>query len=226
VSTAAQGRSGLGLEAQKAAVINFVKQNSGGLIAEFEEVESGGKRDRPGLAAAIQHCRAKKATLVIAKIDRLARNVAFVSTLYGSGVEFVAADMPTACKLTIHVMAAMAEHERDLISQRTRQSLRAARARGIKLGNPAVGELSPKGVAANRAAADEYALRLAPTICALKASGVTTYAQLAAALDATGARTQRGCSWTPAGIRNIVLRLKRLDAPSLSSPPKQPTALS
>lgn len=208
VSTQAQGRSGLGLDAQRAAVAQHVAVHRGQLVAEFEEVESGARRDRPRLQAALQFCKARKATLVIAKIDRLARNVAFVSRLYESGVDFVAADMPQACKLTIHVMAAMAEHERDLISKRTRESLAAAKKRGVELGNPEIATLSAKGVAANKAAADEYARRLEPMIRALMASGITSYARLAAALDATGLRTQRGKAWTPAGVRNVVIRLR------------------
>ncbi|WP_158943150.1 recombinase family protein [Granulicella sp. S190] len=135
VSTDRQGESGLGLEAQKAAVGRFI--GSGSLLAEFQEVESGKRHaNRPQLAAALEHARKHGAVLVIAKLDRLARNVAFVANLMESGVEFQAVDMPYANKLTIHILAAVAEHEREAISERTKAALEAAKARGTKLGNP------------------------------------------------------------------------------------------
>src|ERR1700740_755287 len=138
VSTDAQGRSGLGLEAQREAVGRHVGAAGGRIVAEFEEIESGKKNDRPKIAAAISTSRLKRATLVIAKLDRLARNVAFVSNLMEGGVDFVACDNPYATRLTIHILAAVAEHERELISQRTKAALAAAKARGVKLGNPHV----------------------------------------------------------------------------------------
>ncbi len=211
VSTQAQGRSGLGLDAQKAAVAGYVQNVAGTLVSEFQEVESGGKADRPQLQAALRYCRVKRAMLVIAKLDRLARNVHFISALMESGVEFVAADMPTANKLTIHIIAAMAEYERDVISQRTKSSLSAAKARGIRLGNPNVRSLSEKGVAKNQDQADAFARKVMPTIIALRASGVATYSRLAAMLEASGAKTQRGGRWSAAGVRNIILRQARLN---------------
>src|SRR5262245_46589441 len=136
VSTVRQGQSGLGLEAQQAAVAAFCEP-----IESFTEVESGKRSDnRPQLALAITACRRLKATLIVAKLDRLARNVAFVSTLMESGVDFVAADNPHATRLTVHILAAVAEHEREMISQRTKAALAAAKARGVRLGNP---RLSP-----------------------------------------------------------------------------------
>lgn len=206
VSTQAQGRSGLGLEAQRTAVATFVSSVSGELRAHFEEVESGGKSDRPQLRSALRYCRSKKATLVIAKLDRLARNVHFISQLMESGVEFVAADMPTANKLTIHIIAAMAEYERDVISQRTVASLRSAKVRGVALGNPAISTISRLGVAKNRELADQFACRLMPAIDALRATGVTSYSRIAESLEAAGVRTQRGGQWSAAGVRNIVCR--------------------
>jgi len=212
VSTQAQGRSGLGLDAQKAAVSGYVQNVAGTLVAEFQEVESGVKADRPQLQAALRFCRVKRAMLVIAKLDRLARNVHFISALMESGVEFVAADMPTANKLTIHIIAAMAEYERDVISQRTKSSLSAARARGIRLGNPNVRFLSAKGVQRSRDQADTFAHKVMPTINALRASGVATYSSLAATLEASGVKTQRGGRWSAAGVRNIILRAARVSS--------------
>src|SRR3954466_11391511 len=146
VSTAKQGASGLGLEAQREAVAGYLNGGNWQLAAEFTEVESGRKNDRPELAKALAMCRRIGATLIIAKLDRLARNVAFVSNLMESGVEFVAADFPQANRLTIHILAAVAEHEREMISARTKAALAAAKARGTwvskagrtvsRLGNP------------------------------------------------------------------------------------------
>ncbi len=134
VSTDRQGQSGLGLDAQRAAVAAYVAGRP--VLGEFVEVESGRKDDRPQLAAALALCRQRRAVLVIAKLDRLARSVAFISNLMASGVEFVAADMPQANRLTVHILAAVAEHEREMISQRTKAALAAAKARGTRLGNP------------------------------------------------------------------------------------------
>lgn len=134
VSTKEQGRSGLGLEAQREAVASFLAGHGGRLAHEFIEVESGKRTDRPKLAEALTMCRALGARLVVAKIDRLARNVHFVSGLMESGVDFVAADMPSVNRLTIHVLAAVAEEEARAISKRTKDALAASKARGTKLG--------------------------------------------------------------------------------------------
>lgn len=139
VSTDKQGLKGLGMEAQREAVSRFMT-GKGDLAAAFIEVESGRKDNRPQLHAALAECRKRRAVLVIAKLDRLARNVHFISGLMNSDVEFVAVDMPSASRLTIHILAAVAEHEREMISQRTKAALAAAKARGIKLGNPRAAE--------------------------------------------------------------------------------------
>jgi DNA invertase Pin-like site-specific DNA recombinase len=135
VSTDKQGQSGLGLDAQHEAVARYLGTNAP--IKEFVEIESGKRStNRPQLLAALDLCKRTKATLIIAKLDRLARNVHFISGLMESGVEFIATDMPTANKLTVHIMAAFAEHEAAMISARTKAALRAAKARGTALGNP------------------------------------------------------------------------------------------
>ena len=147
VSTDKQGVSGLGMDAQREAVTSYVRSR-GSIVAEFTEVESGRKSERPQLLAALAECRRRKAVLVIAKLDRLARNVHFISGLMNSDVEFVAVDNPTASRLTIHILAAVAEHEREMISERTKAALAAAKARGIKLGNPRAAEALIKARAA------------------------------------------------------------------------------
>src|SRR5258708_2007073 len=134
VSTARQGASGLGLEAQRAAVTGYLNGGEWTLVQELVEVESGKRNDRSVLAEALRLCRKHKATLVIAKLDRLARNVAFISNLMKSGVEFVAVDMPSANRFVVHILAAVAEQEAEAISKRTKAALAAAKARGTQLG--------------------------------------------------------------------------------------------
>ena len=163
VSTARQGRSGLGLEAQKAAVLAFINGNAE-LVAEFTEVESGKHAEREELRKAIAACKKHKAKLVIAKLDRLSRNLAFIATLMESGVEFVAVDMPEANKLTVHILAAMAEHEREQISKRTKDALAAAKRRGKRLGNPDIAEVAKRGRAALKANARRFAANVRPII--------------------------------------------------------------
>ena len=160
VSTVGQEASGLGEEAQRMAVrAHLATHPEAELVAEFREVESGRKKNRPELAKAVRICKRDKATLVIAKLDRLARNVHFVSGLMESGVDFVACDNPHANKLMVHMLAAFAEHEREMISQRTKDGLRAAKARGVVLG--ATGKVRAE---ANRASADERALEIWPQV--------------------------------------------------------------
>src|SRR5271163_4507783 len=134
VSTARQGISGLGLEAQREAVLNYLNGGRWTLVQEVVEVESGKRNDRPALAEALRLCRKHRATLIIAKLDRLARNVHFISALMESGVEFVAVDMPEANRFVVHIMAAVAEQEAEALSKRTKAALAAAKARGTQLG--------------------------------------------------------------------------------------------
>jgi DNA invertase Pin-like site-specific DNA recombinase len=209
VSTAQQGASGLGLEAQRAAVARHVHSTGGGLVGEFEEVESGRKSDRPQLAAALAACRAHRATLVIAKLDRLARNVAFISSLMESGVEFIAADMPMANRLTVHILAAVAEHEREMISARTKAALAAAKARGVKLGNPhlLVGNRASALAAARvrQRRARSKARDVLPYVEAARKAGCITLAEIAAALTARGIKTPGGKNeWGPEQVRRVI----------------------
>ena len=191
VSTDRQGASGLGLEAQRAAVLRHIA--SGQLAAEYTEVESGKKHtNRPQLLAALQECRRKKATLIIAKLDRLGRNVAFISALTESGADFVCCDNPHANRLMLHMLAAFAEHEREQISQRTKAALAAAKARGVKLGNPRPLE------ALDLARAVHVARRPAPEVLnilrSLERQGMS-YRAIARELNHLNIRTGRGCQW-------------------------------
>src|SRR6056297_2790124 len=199
VSTARQGKSGLGLEAQRKAIDDYANSKGGAILARFTEVESGRKNDRPELEKALQLARITGATLVIAKLDRLSRNAAFLLTLRDAGVSFVACDMPEANDLTVGIMALVAQQEREAISRRTKEALAAAKARGVKLGNPngaAALRRAGKGGAALRDTvrqnADEHARALAPVIAELQAAGHTTLRALAAELNARHIRTRRG----------------------------------
>lgn len=196
VSTERQGQSGLGLDAQRAAVSPYAAGRD--LLGEFVEIESGRKDNRPQLAAALALCRQKRAVLVIAKLDRLARSVAFISNLMDSGVEFVAVDMPQANRLTLHILAAVAEHEREMISQRTRAALAAAKARGIRLGNPRSDTTRMRAAVAERVAS--FRTGVLPTIQALQAEG-RSLRGIAAELNARGIKAPRGGIWHPAGLR-------------------------
>lgn len=214
VSTQRQGASGLGLEAQRKAVLDYLAGTGGELVAEHVEVESGKKDDRPKLAAALAACKKARALLVIAKLDRLARNVAFIANLMDSGVEFVAVDMPMANRLTLHILAAVAEHERAMISARTKAALAAAKARGRRLGWSIEGReqeqraAARKGAGAGRARANTFAANVGPIVASIRASGITTLAGIAEALNARGIRTARGGAWYAATVRNLVLRLE------------------
>ena len=215
VSTAKQGRSGLGLAAQRETVLSYVG-GADSLTAEFTEVESGRKSDRPQLAAALRHCRATGAVLVVAKLDRLARDVAFLSNLMNSGVEFVAVDFPEANRLTLHIMAAVAEYEARITSERTRAALQAAKARGQRLGNPHGADALRRADRGNRAAvqvvqaqAQERAATLHDMVRDIQAGGVTTLAGIAGELKKRGAKTARGGDWHATGVKRV---LSRLDA--------------
>ena len=201
VSTDRQGKSGLGLEAQRAAVVRYLAGIGGILLAEHTEVETGRRNDRPELQKALAACRKHKARLVIAKLDRLSRNVAFIATMMDAGVEFVACDNPHATRLTLHILAAVAEHEREMISARTKAALQAAKARGVRLGRNAE-RLAP----ANRAAALDHANQIKGVLAQLAGSGMTTR-EIAAELTARGITTQRGGRWHPQTVRRVMERV-------------------
>jgi DNA invertase Pin-like site-specific DNA recombinase len=205
VSTSQQGRSGLGLDAQREAVASFLNGGPWELIGEFAEVETGKGSNalsrRPRLREALDLARKSKATLVIAKLDRLARNVAFVATLMESKVDFVAVDMPQAHRLVVHIMAAFAEHEREMISQRTKAALAAAKARGKRLGT--FGQVL---ASRNKAAALERLQPLANTLRALREDGLSVR-RIAEVLNERGIASPAGARWHPASAHAALSRL-------------------
>ncbi len=215
VSTPKQGDSGHGMAAQRTAIDAYASQRRCNVLATFKEVESGKLNKRPQLTAALHLAKVTGATLVIAKLDRLSRNAAFLLALRDSGVKFVAADMPDANELTVGIMALVAEQERSAISKRTREALQAAKAKGTRLGNPngaaallRAGKGNAAGLRAIRIAADTHARNLAPVIDALRDEGVTSLGGIATALTERGMLTPRGGHWHKASVRNLIARLK------------------
>jgi len=209
VSTDRQGASGLGIEAQRNAVTSFLNGGQWELIREFVEVESGGKNDRSQLSEALRMCRLYGAKLVIAKLDRLSRDAHFLLGLEKAGVDFVAADMPNANRLTIGIMAMVAEEERRMISRRIKEALAAAKARGKKLGGKRNNALSDEcrqaSAVRRRAVADARAADIMPAIRALQQGGATSLHQIAAGLNAQGIPTPRGAErWRPAQVARVL----------------------
>lgn len=215
VSTSRQGQSGLGLMAQQAAIESFVRQRGAEVLGAFTEVESGKLEHRPELAKALHLAKVTGATLLIAKLDRLSRNAAFLLALRDSGVRFIAADMPDANELTVGIMALVAQQERESISKRTREALNAARARGQKLGNPngaAALHRAQKGnsaaVEAVRQHADKHAAQLRPVVASFADEGVTSLGAIAKALNERGMLTPRGGKWHKSSVRNLLRRIE------------------
>jgi DNA invertase Pin-like site-specific DNA recombinase len=212
VSTAKQGASGLGLEGQEAAVAAYANSNNFILLRSYTEVETGKRSDRPELARALADCKLARATLVIAKLDRLSRNVHFLSGLMESGVDFIACDNPHANRLTLHILAAVAEDEARRISERTRAALAAYKARGGVLGaarpgarrlgggaNPAAARRAGEVSAAR--ARDAYA-HLAPLVARWRAEGLS-HRRIAARLDAAGYATRSGKPWNHTQVGRV-----------------------
>jgi DNA invertase Pin-like site-specific DNA recombinase len=219
VSTKQQGESGLGLEAQDMAVQSYARQTGGRIKASYVEVESGKRADRPELAKALAHARRSKATLVVAKLDRLARNVEFLAKVMNSGAEFVACDNPAANRLTLHILAAVAEAEAKAISDRTKAALQAAKARGVQLGSARPGHWEGREEArlaglvkariasaeVKRQKASESYADLLPEVQKLQAAGHSLRA-IAAKLNADGHTTRRGRPWNPVQVSRVLER--------------------
>ena len=219
VSTDKQGRSGLGLEAQRASVRALCDARGWEIVSEFTEVESGSRNDRPQLDAALDHARLTGAKLVVAKLDRLSRDAAFTLQLRDSGVDFTCADNPDVNRLTIGLLAVINEDERERISERTKAALAAAKARGVKLGNPNGAEplrRAAKGNGASLAAiqsnADRFAEGLRGTVEAIQQGGATSLAGIAKELNERHMRTARGGRWHASSVRNLLKRLESVAA--------------
>ncbi len=222
VSTKKQEKSGLGLEAQRAAVAQYAESHGGTIIAEYVEVETGKRADRPNLEEAIGHTKLARATLVIAKLDRLARNVYFTAGLMESGVDFVACDNPDANPLTIHLLAAMAEHEAAQISSRTKDALQAAKARGVKLGSSRPGHWEGREHLRGWAKATKAAARrrtedarkaydfLMPTLRRMRDEGQSVR-QIAAWLNKQGHQTRAGKPFTGAAVWRVLRRAEQAE---------------
>ena len=214
VSTSKQGINGLGMDAQRKAIETFLNCGNWELIAEYAEVESGKKSDRSELKKALEHCKRTKSTLVIAKLDRLSRSVAFLSNLMESGVEFIAVDMPFANKLTVHIMASMAEHEREMISKRTKDALAAAKARGVRLGNPqglpedATKKGVPISLERRAAKADAYSQSMYPIIKDLMDKGLSLNAIAKRMMEKKELTPRGGSKWTPTTVKQIMKRVE------------------
>ena len=214
VSTEKQGRSGLGLEAQRAAIAAYAKTANAVTVAEYQEVESGRDNDRPELEKALRAARVHGAKLVIAKLDRLSRNAAFLLKIQDSGADFTACDMPDASPFTVGIMAVLAQQESKMISERTKAAMQAKKARGAVFGNPnganalrraGKGNTASRRSAANKAEA--FAADLADTLEDLEQNGFKTLQQQADELNRRGIRTARKKRWHPSSVANLRKRL-------------------
>ena len=217
VSTTAQGKSGLGLEAQRRAVMDFAQREGFEVVAEHVEVETGKGSDaldrRPVLAAALAEAKKIKGAVIVAKLDRLSRDVAFVAGLMAQRVPFIVAELGAdADPFMLHLFAALAEKERAMISARTKAALAAAKERGVVLGNPALAEARVKAEESRAAGAAEFALKVEPVIRAIQGAGVTTMRGIARELVARKVETRRGGTWTPVQVTDLLRRLDRAAA--------------
>lgn len=207
VSTDKQGIDGYGIDAQRSAIKKYKP------AIEFTEVESGKRKDRPELLKALDYCKKNKTTLVVAKLDRLARNVSFVSMLMESKVEFICADFPTANNLTIHIIAAVAEHEAVTVSARTKAALKAAGERGVVLGKSMSTDKAIKGHATQTEIANRNAQKVQTTINGLRSADMSLRA-IAQELNAMGVVTPRKAQWTAQAVKNAIARTRVLSSES------------
>jgi DNA invertase Pin-like site-specific DNA recombinase len=211
VSTHRQGRSGLGVEAQREAIRRFAEAEGIEILGEHVEVETGKGSDaldrRPILAQALAQAHQRRCPIIVAKLDRLSRDVSFIAGLMAQKVPFVVAELGTdADPFMLHLYAALAEKERSLISQRTKAALAAKKAQGVKLGNPNYAASVGKARAAIVANADQFATSVLPIVEGIQASGVVALDRIAAALNARGVHTRRGGKWHASTVRNLLLR--------------------
>jgi len=214
VSTSQQGRSGLGIEAQRQALQSFAQAEGLEVVREFIEVETGKGADaldrRPQLKAALAAARKLKCHVAVAKLDRLSRDVHFISGLMAHRIPFLVAELgPDVDPFVLHLFAALAEKERALISTRTRQALAAAKARGVTLGSPKLHVARKSAVASIKAGADKHAANILPVIREAQKAGATTLRQVAEALNARGVATARGGQWHATSVKNMLDREQR-----------------
>jgi DNA invertase Pin-like site-specific DNA recombinase len=211
VSTATQGRSGLGIEAQRETLVRFAQAEGFELARVFVEIETGKGSDalerRPQLAAALQEARKKRCSVGVAKLDRLSRDVHFISGLMAHRVPFLVAELGSDVDpFILHLFAALAEKERALISSRTKAALAAAKARGVHLGGPRLAQARKKAVQTIEATADQHAANVLPLIEVIKRAGATTLRDIADALNARGVATARGGRWYAMTVSNVLAR--------------------
>lgn len=209
VSTKKQGQSGLGLEAQKTIVQNYIKNST--VIAEFTEIETGKSANRPQLNKALDCCKSNNATLIVAKLDRLARNLHFVTSLQVANVDFLCCDMPTANRLTIHIISAIAENEATLISQRTKQALAEKKKQGVKLGNPQNNGLTTNSIAKGRNIRRENAFcnernKQAGTLILSMRNNGSKWIEIVNQLNNNGFRTRRNCNFDITAVKRLYSR--------------------
>jgi len=209
VSTKKQGLSGLGLEAQRTIVENYIKHNK--VIAEYTEIETGKSANRPQLNRALECCKTNNATLVVAKVDRLARNLHFITSLQAANVDFICCDMPTANRLTIHIIAAIAENEAQLISQRTKAALAEKKKQGVKLGNPHNNGLTEKSIAKGMNIRQENARnsdrnKQAGTLILSMRNNGAKWSEIVSQLNANGFRTRRECNFDITAVKRLYFR--------------------
>ena len=204
VSTNKQGLDGNGIEAQRQAVARYLASVDCELIGNFEEVESGANNKRPQLAAAIQMAKSKKAVLVIAKLDRLSRNAAFLLQLQDAKIDFICCDMPHADPLSVGIIALLAQRERQLISERTKSGLAVAKQRGAKLGNPHAAKAWGKAVAAIKERKQEFAATMLRSIKEIQSTGVDSLSRIADCLNKRGEKSSRGGKWTATAVKRVL----------------------
>lgn len=205
VSTIDQGKNGHGLDAQRAAIAAFVEREGGELVSTFQEVESGSNDHREVFWKAVQAASKAKATLVVSKLDRLSRSgIRFMVDLERQGVSYVAADNPAMTKLVVHILAAVGEDERQRISQRTREALKAAKVKGVKLGNPRWSESVEAARAVRSAKAVKRVNMVYPIIEGLRLSGIASMTGIANALNERGIKTGQGSRWHPQTVKRVL----------------------
>lgn len=213
ISTTGQGLDGYGMSFQTDEINRYLKEGDE-VVGEFSECESGGNSQRPVLMQAIALCKKKKATLLVARLCRLSRSASLIFHLRETGIDFRAVDNPLADKFTINLLSILNEREREIIGQRTREGLAAAKARGVRLGNPNPKEALKSALRAKAASANSFAVRLLPIVAEIEKAGVHTLAGIAACLTARGFASPRGCQFTAQTVKRFLARARPVQCPA------------